>query len=154
MWSLALWVTHGYVAPGYLGDLWLCGPWLSWGLWLTVWSGAIAGTQGRQRGLWLSVWAPAVAGTCGCWWSVGLEVLCDWGWGQSYCPAWAPSACCPCFLPRLPSDRRTVLSEVPFPAARFPLLGRGSTEACDKCLHIDPLQLSAFAVGARPLPTC
>lgn len=66
-----------------------------------------------------------------------------------------PPACRPCFLlPRTLQRSPTVLSEVPFPTALFPSWDGGSIEACDKCLHTDPSQLSAFAVGTRLLPTC
>lgn len=140
------------LACGCQWDLWLSGTSVAIGLWL--------GCQWH----WLLGWH-AVSGTCGgpcdagyhsCWWrlwlSVGLEVTYQ-VWPKAGTQTWpmprlAPPACCPCFLlPRTLQRSPTVLSEVPFPTARFPSRDGGSIEACDKCLHTDPFPAVSVCRG-------
>lgn len=135
---------------------------------------AVGGTCGCWEHLWPLACGLAVSGT-GCWagmLSVGPMVArgmlvtiavggacgCQWGWRSLVWPkagkqTWpvprlAPPACCPCFLlPRTLQRSPTVLSEVPFPTARFPSRDAGSIEACDKCLHTDPLPAVSVCRG-------
>lgn len=63
-------------------------------------------------------------------------------------PWLAPPACRPSFLlPRTLQRSPTVLSEVPFPTALSPSWDGGSIEACDKCLHTDPLPAVSVCRG-------
>lgn len=149
-----------------------CGPWL------LVCPEAVFGSHGCPWDHpWLTVWPEAVVGTVmfsvasGCWWhlwlSLGLEVRGGACGGRSGLrPVGGPSLA-----------PRSVPSRLPSPAAPAGTLAVEISALCSqKCpfrllcsppgtvavlklvtsafTQTLPSQLSAFAVGARPLPTC
>lgn len=153
-------------------------PWLSVWPWLLVCPEAIFGSHGCPWDHpWLTVWPEAVLGTVmfsvarGCWWhlwlSLGLEVRGGACGGRSGLrPVGGPSLA-----------PRSVPSRLPSPAAPAGTLAVEISALCSqKCpfrllcsppgtvavlklvtsafTQTLPSQLSAFAVGARPLPTC